>query len=362
MRVCVFTGSAAGPASHRRSAEQLGTDLACAGVGVVYGGGHVGLMGVVADAVLAAGGEIIGVMPRHLVEGEIAHPGLSRLEVVADMHERKARMAELSDAFVALPGGAGTLEELFEVWTWGQLGLHHKPTSLLDVDGFFTPLLTQLDAMTSAGYLAPAYRDSLGLVTDARQLLDWVNRYAHPPAKWAAASSTSVPGEPGTDQIESVAWLHVDDGRILAVRTRGRDRFYLPGGKPEPGELAAEAVVREVREELGVTLTAVTEAFTITAPAHGLGRPATVTMRCFFAAGRGQPTTAGEIEELAWLTIPEDARAAPALAEAMRTLARDVTKACTSAHERNEARSTHRSTVPPQVGHPSVRGVSQWRS
>src|SRR5215210_7241138 len=135
VRIAVFTGSQSGPPAHREAAAGFCRDLAAAGVGVVYGGGHVGLMGVVADAALEAGGEVIGVIPQHLVDDEVAHPRLPQLEVVSSMHERKARMAELSDAFIALPGAAGTLEELFEAWTWGMLGLHAKPTALLDVDG-----------------------------------------------------------------------------------------------------------------------------------------------------------------------------------------------------------------------------------
>jgi uncharacterized protein (TIGR00730 family) len=186
LRIAVFTGSAAGLQQHRDAAAGLARELAQAGVGIVYGGGQVGLMGVIADAALAVGGEVIGVMPQHLLDGEIAHRGLSRLEVVANMHDRKARMADLANAFLALPGGAGTLEELFEVWTWGHLGLHAKPTALLDPDGFFRPLLQQLDAMTTAGYLAPAHRNALGVVTDAASFLDWVRAYRHPPAKWTA--------------------------------------------------------------------------------------------------------------------------------------------------------------------------------
>ena len=173
MRVAVFTGSSMGPESHRLAVARFGRELAEAGVGIVYGGARVGLMGVVADAALAAGGEVFGVMPQHLVDLEIAHGGLTRLDIVATMHERKARMADLADAFVALPGGAGTMEEVFEVWTWGQLGLHHKPTALLDLDGFYRPLLEQIQTMTDTGYLAPSYRDSLGVVTDAETFLQW---------------------------------------------------------------------------------------------------------------------------------------------------------------------------------------------
>jgi len=186
VRVAVFTGSQAGPPSHRRLAAAFGADLARAGVGIVYGGGNVGLMGVVADAALAAGGEVIGVIPQHLVDDEVAHAGLPRLEVVSSMHERKARMAELSDAFVALPGAAGTLEELFEAWTWGMLGLHEKPTALVDVDGFWQPLLAQLRRMFDDGYLAAARFEALGVVASAAELLAFVDGYEHPARKWTS--------------------------------------------------------------------------------------------------------------------------------------------------------------------------------
>ncbi|MGY1716277.1 TIGR00730 family Rossman fold protein [Geodermatophilus sp. SYSU D01106] len=186
MRVAVFTGSRPGPEPHRAAASALGADLAAAGVGVVYGGGHVGLMGTVADAALAAGGEVVGVIPQHLVDDELAHPGLPRLDVVGSMHERKARMTELADAFVALPGAAGTLEELFEAWTWGMLGLHAKPVALLDVDGFWQPLLAQLRRMADDGYLEQRRLDALGVVGDAAGLLAFVEGYEHPPRKWAA--------------------------------------------------------------------------------------------------------------------------------------------------------------------------------
>jgi uncharacterized protein (TIGR00730 family) len=190
LRVAVFTGSHDGPAAHADAAAAFATALAGAGVGIVYGGGHVGMMGVVADAALAAGGEVIGVMPPHLVDDEVAHPGLPRLDVVSTMHERKARMAELSDAFIALPGAAGTLEELFEAWTWGMLGLHAKPTLLLDVDGFWQPLLAQLRRMVDDGYLDARRLDALGVVHDAAGLLAFVERYEHPPRKWSAPPST----------------------------------------------------------------------------------------------------------------------------------------------------------------------------
>lgn len=186
MRIAVFTGSQAGPPAHQQAAADFAADLARAGVGIVYGGGHVGLMGVVADAALAAGGEVVGVIPQHLVDDELAHPGLPRLEVVQTMHERKARMADLSDAFIALPGAAGTLEELFEAWTWGMLGLHAKPTLLLEVDGFWQPLLAQLRRMVDDGYLDGRRLDALGVVPDAAGLLEFVAGYQHPARKWTS--------------------------------------------------------------------------------------------------------------------------------------------------------------------------------
>jgi uncharacterized protein (TIGR00730 family) len=188
VRIAVFTGSSAGSQRHRDVVAGFARDLAAADVAIVYGGAHVGLMGVLADAALAAGGEVIGVIPQPLVDWEIAHRQLTRLDTVASMHERKARMADLADAFVALPGGAGTLEELFEAWTWGQLGLHAKPTALFDLDGFYGPLIEQLRVMVSMGYLARDHLRGLGVVRDAPELLEFVAGYRHPSRKWTAAA------------------------------------------------------------------------------------------------------------------------------------------------------------------------------
>jgi uncharacterized protein (TIGR00730 family) len=172
MRVAVFAGSSmGGRPEYAAAAAELGRSLATAGVGVVYGGATVGLMGVVADAAMAAGGEVIGVIPQVLVEAEIASGRLTRLEVVDSLHTRKARMADLSDAFAALPGGLGTLEELFEVLTWRQLRLHGKPVALVDVAGFWDPLLQFLDAQVADGFVPAASRAALLRVTDPADLL-----------------------------------------------------------------------------------------------------------------------------------------------------------------------------------------------
>jgi uncharacterized protein (TIGR00730 family) len=160
--VCVFC--AASPGDHpgyQQQAAAMGRFLAASGRRLVYGGGRTGLMGALAEGALAAGGEVIGIMPRHLVEREVAHTGLTELRVVESMHERKAMLAELADGFLAMPGGLGTLEELFEIWTWGQLGLHRKPYGLLEVQGFYAPLLRFLDHAVSAGFIRPEYRGLL---------------------------------------------------------------------------------------------------------------------------------------------------------------------------------------------------------
>lgn len=158
-RVCVYCGSRPGHRlAYAAAARALGTGLARAGVGLVTGGGAVGLMGVVADACLAAGGTAVGVIPEALAAREIGHAALTELHVVATMHERKAHMAELADAFVALPGGMGTLEEIAEMLTWAQLGLHAKPCALLDVDGYYAPLVRFLDHAAAEGFVREADR------------------------------------------------------------------------------------------------------------------------------------------------------------------------------------------------------------
>jgi uncharacterized protein (TIGR00730 family) len=180
-RVCVFCGSNPGARpAYADAAEALAGTLADRDIGLVYGGGAVGLMGRVADAMLERGGEVVGVIPQSLVDREIGHRGITELRVVATMHERKALMAELSDGFVALPGGIGTLEELFEVWTWGQLGLHAKPCGVLDVDGFYAGLTGFLDHATAEGFIRAPHRAALLSDTDPAALLDALEAWTPP--------------------------------------------------------------------------------------------------------------------------------------------------------------------------------------
>ncbi|AUX44709.1 LOG family protein [Sorangium cellulosum] len=191
-RICVYCGSNPGASpAYREAAVRLGELLAERGIGLVYGGGRVGLMGAVADAALARGGEVIGVIPHFLKQRELDHQGLMELVLVDTMHERKARMAALADAFIAMPGGIGTLEELFEVWTWTQLGSQEKPVGLLDVQGFYRPLITFLDHVVTEQFLRPGHRAILQVSDDAAALVDRLAAWRPVvEAKWMTPSET----------------------------------------------------------------------------------------------------------------------------------------------------------------------------
>jgi uncharacterized protein (TIGR00730 family) len=185
-RVCVFCGASSGTRpSYAAAARAFGAACARRGTGLVYGGGRVGMMGAVADGALAAGGEVTGVIPQELVERELAHSGLAELHVVGSLHERKALMAELSDAFAALPGGFGTLDELAEQLTWSQLGLHAKPVGLLDVDGFWRPLVALARHMTDEGYVREADLRAVVVAGDPDALLDELGRVEPRRPKWS---------------------------------------------------------------------------------------------------------------------------------------------------------------------------------
>ncbi len=186
-RICVFCGASAGhDPRYAGLARSVGAGLARRGIGVVYGGGRVGMMGALADAALEAGGEVVGVIPRGLVDRELAHPGVSELRVVETLHQRKAAMAELSDAFIALPGGLGTLEELAEILSWAQLDLHRKPSAVLDTNGYFDSLLGFLDRAVAEGFLPEAHRRLLIVARDLDEALERFERYEAPPGRWDA--------------------------------------------------------------------------------------------------------------------------------------------------------------------------------
>ena len=188
----MYCGSSPGDrAAYADAARAFGAALAQRHLGLVYGGGSVGLMGMLADAVLENGGNVTGVIPRALVARELAHGGLTDLRVTESMHQRKALMAELADAFVALPGGIGTFEELFEIWTWAQLGLHRKPCGVLNADGYYEGLVAFLDHATASGFIPPQNRAMLLVGADPDDLLDRLALYDPPPTKaWVGVSET----------------------------------------------------------------------------------------------------------------------------------------------------------------------------
>jgi len=191
-RVCVFCGSSPGAnRTYTDVAGRLGALLAQRGLGLVYGGGNVGLMGILADAVLAGGGEVIGVIPQALVDLEVAHAGLPDLRIVGSMHERKALMADLADGFVALPGGIGTLEEFCEILTWAQLGLHRKPCGLINTVGYFDHLMAFLDHAVAERFFRSEHRGMVLVEAEAEQLLDRFEAYRPPQLeKWIDRGAT----------------------------------------------------------------------------------------------------------------------------------------------------------------------------
>jgi uncharacterized protein (TIGR00730 family) len=185
VRICVFCGSSPGnDSAYADAARSIGQGLVENDCQLVYGGGRAGLMGVVADAVLAAGGKVTGVIPRALVDQEIAHGGLTQLLVVQTMHERKAKMADLADGFIALPGGVGTLEEIFEQWGWARLGIHAKPCAFFDVKGFFDPVRTMLDQMLRAGFMRKEHTDIITFASALGQILEAFRSYEPPANRW----------------------------------------------------------------------------------------------------------------------------------------------------------------------------------
>lgn len=193
--VCIFCGSSKGGSPlFVEAAQTMGTELARRGIGLVYGGGRIGLMGVLADSALARGGSVIGVIPESLAELEVAHEGLSELRIVSSMHERKAQMAELSDAFIALPGGFGTFEEICEIITWAQLGFHRKPCCLLNVNGYYDPLLELFDRGVESQFIRPQHRGLVLVESEVRALLDRIEGWRPPDCesvrKWIERDET----------------------------------------------------------------------------------------------------------------------------------------------------------------------------
>jgi uncharacterized protein (TIGR00730 family) len=253
-------------------------------------------MGTLADEVLSAGGHVTGIIPRALWEREIAHQGLTELRVVEDMHERKKLMAEMADGFIALPGGTGTLEEIFEQWTWSQLGIHTKPCGLLNVDGYFNSQIAMIERMVADGFLSHAYAAMLSVETDPNVLLARIRAYRPPASKW----SNNPPTNPSKSIPIAAAVITDSEGRVLLVRKFRTLFFMQPGGKLGAGETAIEALARELKEELGCLLVKSEFLGFFAAPAANepMHRVEAALFQVFIA---GQLEPRAEIEEVAWV-------------------------------------------------------------
>lgn len=311
-RVCVYAGSSPGADSrYAKAAARVGAELARRGIGLIYGGGSVGLMGVVADAALAAGGEVIGVLPEALDRREVRHEGLTELRIVASMHERKAMMADLADAFVALPGGLGTFEELLEVATWTQLGLHSKPVGVLSVAGFYDDLARALDHAQRERFLRAEHRELVISDRNPDALIDRLAAWKPAPTdKWMDLGPRDV-GLPPRGPLVGTSAIVVRDGRVLLGRRRGAHgdgEWSCPGGKVDAGEAPADAAARELLEETGLVATSVT-ALTWTNDVfmdHGLHY---VTLHHLIEAQGAvelrEPDTIAEWDWFAWDNLPQ---------------------------------------------------------
>lgn len=322
MRICVFCGSNSGNKElYASAAREMGQTLAQRKIDLIYGGGRVGLMGALADAALTAGGAVMGVMPRSLVEREIQHLKLSELHIVATMHERKTKMAELADGFIALPGGAGTFEEIFEQWTWAQLGIHRKPCGFLNTNSYFEPLRTMIDRMADEGFLSPEHASMLVFDTKPAALLDAFRGYSPPVVKWQAP--------PNADQlvqtvIRIVAALVLDGaGRVLLVRKKGTRAFMQPGGKLLDSESHLAALERELEEELRCSVRPGSPAFLGTFTAQAANETGCLVEAALYRVellGTIRPSS--EIEEVVWLDsgIPTQIELAPLTRETVLPL------------------------------------------
>ncbi len=319
--IAVFCGSSLGAKKiYEEAAYATGQTLVREGLRLIYGGGKVGLMGVLADSVLSTGGEVVGVIPRALFNTEVGHRGLTHLRVVESMHERKKLMADLADAFIALPGGAGTLEEIFEQWTWSQLGIHRKPCGILNVNNYFSPVRAMVEHAVAEGFTKPTFAAMLAIEDDLESLLAHFRNYrpgcaemVSAGAAYPAMTHTSARRATDSTPIRIAAAIIVDQtGSTLLVRKRGTLFFMQPGGKIEKDETPASALAREIREELGYSIVGSQFVGAFSAPAAN-EPPRQVEATIFQIEVEGSLRLGAEIEEAIWIDPrrPGDVRLAP---------------------------------------------------
>ena len=255
---------------------------------MVYGGGGKGLMGTIADRFIQRGSTVIGVRPSMLIENEETHSGITELIEVDTMQERKAKLIELSDLFIALPGGVGTLDEIIETYTLNKIGFITKPSGILNTDGFYNDLIRLLDKMTSFQFLKASEKDLLKIASHPRALMSLLN-----------LNDSKANGE---DEIDKIAFVDTKNQKVLVSKSKGKSKYYIPGGKREANESDEDTLIREVKEELSVSIQPQTIQYlgTFTAPADGKPKGINVRMTCYEAKYSGRLAPSSEIETIDW--------------------------------------------------------------
>lgn len=293
-QVCIFCGAKQGVSNKiLEDARQLCALLIAHDFDLVYGGGSIGLMGIIADHFLQKGRKVIGVRPKKLITDEDCHQGLSQLIVVETMQDRKAKMIELSDYFIALPGGIGTLDEIIETFTLFKIGFIQKPSGILNTSNFYGGLKSLFDQMTTSGFLSQEANHNL--------------IFADTPSDLLHALKIEPKKQTTFREIDKVALIALNKGKILSTRSFGKESYYLPGGKREAGESDQQTLFREIKEELNIELLEDTIDYigTFSAQADGMEDGILVKMTCYQADFNQIPQASNEIEEVRWLSYSD---------------------------------------------------------
>lgn len=288
-RVCIFCGANSGNSNKVINQTILLCDLLIrSGYNLVYGGGGMGLMGIIAERFLENGAKVIGVRPSLLIKNEETHTDVTELIVVETMQERKAKLIELSDLFIALPGGVGTLDEIIETFTLLKIGFTTKQSGILNTDGFYDNLVFQLKKMSKWGFLQEADRTKLQVAEDPRRLIELMN-------------IKELNRRPETE-IDKIAFIDIRNGKILVSKSKGKDKYYIPGGKRELNESDEETLIREVNEELSVNIDPHSIKYfgIYVAQADGKQQGVDVRMTCYEAKYLDELAASNEIEEIDW--------------------------------------------------------------
>lgn len=288
-KVCIFCGANSGKSNHILNQTILLCDILIrSGYSLVYGGGGKGLMGKIANRFIQKGSPVIGVRPKRLIENEETHTNITELIEVNTMQERKSKMIELSDLFIALPGGIGTLDEIIETFTLNKIGFTDKQSGILNTGGFYNDLLNQLEKMTAYGFLTENEKYLLKVANNPKALVDSLN---------IAESEENV-----SIEIDKIAFIEIKNQKVLVSKSKGKSKYYIPGGKREPNESDESTLIREVEEELSVFIDQNTIEYFDTFKAQADGKPKGINVRmtCYEAKYKGELEPSNEIELIDW--------------------------------------------------------------